>query len=219
MLKEVHTIYCLSGLGVDERAFNKIQIENVELIHIPWIDPLKNETLKAYAKRLFDVVKPPENYSVMGVSFGGMIAQEWAHLQKPKNCFLISTISDHKNLRPLLKIGGKMGLAKLMHPKLALICPPVLYYVFGTKERESRRLLKAIISDTDPKFLRWAMQAILHWKSDQVVEKFWIHGTNDHITQLPPHADFSVEAGGHFCVHTHGSEISGFVTKKFKHGR
>lgn len=213
MSESAPAIYCLSGLGVDERAFGKVELKNARLIHVPWIEPLKNEGLKSYAKRLFEKVNPPENYSVMGVSFGGMIAQEWSEIRSPEKCFLISTVSDHKNLRPLLKIGGKIGLSRLMHPKIALACPPLLYYFFGTKSKEDRLLLKQIISDTDPQFLRWAMGAILKWSIEKQVKGLRIHGSRDKITSAPDKIDYLITGAGHFCIFTHGKAISQFIDK------
>ena len=77
-------LYCLSGLGTDERAFKHIHIEGVELVHVPWIDFKENESLQSYAKRLFEATKPEDDYNLIGLSFGGMIAAEWekSKLQK-----------------------------------------------------------------------------------------------------------------------------------------
>ncbi len=76
-------LFCLSGLGVDHRTFKNLQLKDVELVHIPWIDPLKNESLTEYSRRLFESISIPEEYNLIGVSFGGMIAQEFEKIRKP----------------------------------------------------------------------------------------------------------------------------------------
>lgn len=154
-------IYCLSGLGVDHRAFLRIEIPDVELIHIPWIEASKDESLEAYAKRLFDKTVPEEGYSLIGVSFGGMIAQEWAKLQAPKHLILISTTSNYKDVKPLLRIPGKLGLNRLLHPKIASFFSPISNILFGARSKEDKHLLKSILKDTDPVFFRWATGALL----------------------------------------------------------
>lgn len=44
-------LYCLSGLGVDKRAFQNINVKGVELVHINWIDPVSNELLALYDRK------------------------------------------------------------------------------------------------------------------------------------------------------------------------
>lgn len=90
-------LYCLSGLGVDKRAFQNFHPEGIELVHINWIDPKKNEALEVYAQRLFETVDPEQDYNLLGVSFGGMIASEFAKIRKPKRMFFVSTIIHPKD--------------------------------------------------------------------------------------------------------------------------
>ena len=66
--KKKSRLYCLSGLGTDQRAFQNFSLENIELIHVPWIDFLENESLESYAKRLFDVANPENGYNLIGLS-------------------------------------------------------------------------------------------------------------------------------------------------------
>jgi len=42
------TVYCLSGLGADEKIFQRLQI-NARMKFIPWLQPFKNENIKHYA--------------------------------------------------------------------------------------------------------------------------------------------------------------------------
>ena len=74
----------MSGLGVDHRTFRNIIISNAEMINVPWIPPRNKESLKEYAHRLFESISPEQDTIYIGVSFGGMIAQEWALIQAPK---------------------------------------------------------------------------------------------------------------------------------------
>ncbi|MBK7885618.1 MAG: hypothetical protein IPJ81_18875 [Chitinophagaceae bacterium] len=71
------TIYCISGLGADERVFTKINIEGYQLKVIPWLTPLRNETLPQYATRMRSNIEE-ENPVMMGLSFGGMVSIEIA---------------------------------------------------------------------------------------------------------------------------------------------
>lgn len=211
----MQTLYCLSGLGVDESAFKSFHPKNVRLVHIPWISALKNETLTHYAERLFKSSNLPENYSLIGVSFGGMIAQEFAKIQPPASLFLVSSIQSGKQLPWGYRAGGKLRIHKIIPSKLLTTTTPLSYFLFGTKKREDKRLLREILKRTDPKFLKWAMHAILGWKNDTKHAGIVIHGSNDRILPVPLSSDYVIHGGGHFMIVTHSKQISDIVEKRF----
>lgn len=201
-------LYCLSGLGVDHRAFREIKIKGVELVHIPWIEPLKNEYLADYAERLFDTTAIPEEYNLMGVSFGGMIAQEFEKIRKPKDLFLVSTISDSSELPSLFRIGGRLKLYKLIPKVLLKKSNWFTNYLFGVKQKQDKILLKEILGDTDISFLRWAMGAIVQWKNNSISAGIRLHGGRDKILPKKENTDFFIPEAGHFMIATHGEKLS-----------
>lgn len=203
-------IYCISGLGVDHRAFGNISIANATLIHVPWIPAEKNESLSNYAKRLFDLHHPEKNTVYMGVSFGGMIAQEWASIQAPQKLFLVSTTDHYQKINTGLRIPGKLGLNRFLHPKIAVIFSSISYALFGVKTKKDKAMLKAILRDTDPYFFRWASGALLQWKATQNIPAILIHGAKDSIIRTPEKVDFLTN-GGHFTIYSEGTEISTFI--------
>jgi len=68
-------IYCISGLGADRRVFKNLKLE-AELIFVDWIIPKKKEHISSYASRLATVINQDEEFGLLGVSFGGLIAVE-----------------------------------------------------------------------------------------------------------------------------------------------
>lgn len=209
-------LFCLSGLGVDHRAFRNLHVEGVELVHIPWIDPLKKESLSEYAKRLFQSVSIPEEYDLIGVSFGGMIAQEFEKIRKPNNLFLISTISDRSELSRVFKFGGGLKLYKLVPRFFLTKFNWLMYPLFGVKSEEDKHLLGEILADTDLVFFRWAMGAIVNWKNDAVSGGIRIHGTKDKILPLRGKPEYIIPKSGHFMILTHGKEVSKLIAKQLK---
>lgn len=207
-------IYCLSGLGVDHRAFRNIKIDGVELVHIPWIDPIKNETLSAYARRLFDSANIPKEYNLMGVSFGGMIAQEFEKIQKPEHLFLISSISDRSQLSAIFKLGGRLKLYKVVPRFVVTRFNWLMNPLFGVKSKEGKRLFKEILVDTNLAFFRWAMGAIVGWKNTAVSQGIRIHGTRDRILPMRGKPDHVLPKSGHFMILTHGKEVSKIIEKR-----
>lgn len=204
-------IYCLSGLGVDHRAFQNIHIDGYELIHIPWIAPLKNESLSAYSQRLFETVSPEENYNLMGVSMGGMIAAEFAKIQQPQNLFLISTIDSCKELPMPFFIGGGLRLHQIIPPKVLFSFKRVTHFLFGVQEKEHQDLLYEILNDTDPAFVKWALNAILKWRNSTSNSGIKIHGDHDQILPLPKDTDHIIPNAGHFMIVEQGKEISKII--------
>lgn len=206
-------LYCLSGLGVDERAFQNIKAQGVELVHIGWIDPLPKETLKHYAKRLFDQMNPEDGYSLLGVSFGGMIATEFAKIKQPNKLYLISTMNSTSQLPFIFKIGSALRLYKIVPTGMVRQSNFITNYLFGTKTKEDKKLLNEILRDTDPKFLKWAIGAIVNWKNTAKPNGITIHGTNDKILPLHQETQYKIDDGGHFMIVNRGKEISAILEK------
>lgn len=204
-------MYYISGLGVDSRVFKRIDLNEYEMIHVNWIAPHRKESLETYSKRLFESVAPKDSYSVMGVSFGGMIAQEWAKIQQPKHLILISTAFNSTEISLPLRIGGKLGLTGLMSPRIALLFPRLLYYYFGVNSLESKQLLKDIIRETDARFMRWAAKALLNWTPSKQPLGIRIHGQKDKIIPAPNHSNLELKNSGHFCIYDDGIIISQFI--------
>ena len=85
-------IYCISGLGADERLFKHLHLPGHELVFVPWITPAKHESIGDYAQHLISIHNMEEGCAVLGVSLGGMVATEIALRIPVAHTILISTI-------------------------------------------------------------------------------------------------------------------------------
>lgn len=85
------TIYCISGLGADEKAFSRLSIEGYQLQIINWLKPLHNETLQEYATRMRETIKEEEPI-LIGLSFGGIMCTEIAKQIPVQKIIIISSI-------------------------------------------------------------------------------------------------------------------------------
>lgn len=207
-------LYCLSGLGVDRRAFQNIKAVGVELIHIDWIDPLPKETLEQYAERLFETVNPEDGYNLIGVSFGGMIATEFAKIKQPNKLFLVSTIYSRSQLNLLFKIGSALRLHKFIPSGLARKSNFITNYLFSLKDKKDKDLLADILKDTDPVFLKWAIDAITKWNNKIKPSGIVIHGSKDKMLPLKTEANYLINGGGHFMIVNRANEISSILEKE-----
>ena len=208
-------ILAISGLGADERIFNYLTLDH-EIVPIKWIAPSKKETIIAYSKRLiqeYNILKE-NDYAILGVSFGGLIAVEISKIVKPKWTILISSVETRSELPSIIKLIGKSKLLNLI-PK-EILKPPIFFaqFMFGTN---NKKLLKTILKDTDLNFNKWALEELTNWKNEtQLPNLIKIGGFNDKL--LPPKGTNTIliEHGAHFMIVDKAVEISNLINKKLK---
>lgn len=202
-------LYLIGGLGADERVFKYLNL-NTHTEIIQWIDPKPKEGLDSYAKRLLAQINSEEEFGILGVSFGGIVALEISKHLKPNKVILISSVETNDQLPKIYLTIGKSGILNII-PN-SLIKPPnlILSFLFGAKNTE---LLKEIIRDTKPAFIRWSLNSIVNWTNDSnTIETIRIHGTNDKLIPLKGKA-IKVKDGGHFMIADKAEEISKLVNK------
>ena len=88
---------------------------------------------------------------------------------------------------------------------------------FGIKPQQEKMLLKQIIHDTPPQFLKWAINEIINWENEIKPENVYhIHGYEDKIFPVrKTNADEKIN-GGHFMVYNKANEISKILIEKIK---
>ncbi|NME69047.1 alpha/beta hydrolase [Flammeovirga aprica] len=198
--------YCISGLGADHRVYENLELK-YEKVHLHWIKPLEGESLKDYAIRLSENINQDEDYVIIGVSFGGLIAVEISKILKPKLTVLISTIEKSDELPFQYRIFRKMNFLKLLPPSFFNLPPFIASILFGTKNP----LLRVILQDSDLNFTKWAILSLLRWTNSVSIENsLKINGTSDLILSSP-RSDFYIEKGHHFMIVDRAEEIGKII--------
>ena len=203
-------IYLLSGLGADKRVFDFIDLSGFKMNHVDWIAPADNESIESYATRLLGQIRTNRPI-IIGVSFGGMVTVEIAKQIETEKVILISSAKTRSDIPFYFRIIGQFGLNKLMPTRILKSVNGLTYWFFGTKTKKENELLKAIIRETDSKFLSWAIDKIVNWRNATLITNLThIHGTDDKI--LPSKtADINVSNGGHLMIVNKGKDISGHI--------
>lgn len=213
-------IYCISGLGADHRIFGKLHIPGYELIHVPWLPYAKDDTLPAYARKLFSFISD-EQAIIIGVSFGGMLAVELARLFPGCKVYIISS-AKRSNELGMPKSGVVPWIVKnRLLPAWALTIPnPLLLHYFGAVEQEDKQLLSSIIRESDGGFMKWAFKAMLLWPDKNCPENvLHVHGTADKIIPSEHvHPDVWIEDGTHIMVYNRAGVVSKIITDHLKDG-
>jgi hypothetical protein len=199
-------LYAISGLGVDSRVFHELELE-CELIPLEWIDPYENESIQSYSMRLAESIDQSEEFGVLGVSFGGLVATEISLKLKPKLTVLVSTAETKDGLTKVFKLIGKYNMNDYLSTNM--YDPPrrLSYFMFGTDNKQE---LDAILDDTDLVFTKWAVEELVNWENESRLENVInICGTDDRI--FPPTESENlhlIEGGGHFMIVDKAKEVS-----------
>ncbi len=200
-------IYAISGLGADKRVFEYLELHH-ELIPIEWIEPLPKESLSSYARRLAQVIDIQEEFGLLGVSFGGMVAVEISKLFRPKITILVASAETRQELRWIYRGVGKANILRFFPKGAFHISIRLAWILFGTRNP----ILKEILDDTDPAFAKWAAAAISQWDNQERIPNcLKISGSKDLI--LPPKDQnvVRIEGAKHFMIVDRAGEISRLI--------
>jgi len=207
------SLYLIGGLGADGRVFKYLNL-NIKTKIIQWIEPGRKEEISSYAFRLSKQINQDEEFGILGVSFGGIMAIEISKHIKPTKLLLISSVETKNQLPQKYLLLGKTQILKLIPNSFIKPPQPIFNFLFGAKNKE---LLKEIIRDTNPQFIRWALNTIISWSNDKKAnEVIRIHGTKDNLIPLKGRA-IEVKDGGHFMIVDKAKEISNLINEQMKY--
>lgn len=209
IFKAVKKLYIFSGLGADERIFRFLDLSGYDVSFIKWITPLKKEPIESYAKRLIEQITTPRPI-LIGLSFGGMMAIEVGKIIDTEKIIIISSAQTGRSLPFLYRMAGALNLHKLVPHKIFQHPNFLFNWLFSAKTEREKKLLAEILPDTDLSFIKWAVNAILHWKNEtKHPHLVHIHGDADRL--LPARKgsyDVNVIGGGHLMIASKADEMS-----------
>ena len=210
-------VYYISGLGADERVFTFLTVKNANESYIKWLDPHKKESISNYSKRLIDQIDISKPIILIGVSFGGIVAQEIAKHVHVEKLIIISSVKSFKEYGIDLKLVSYTKIYKVI-PSFILKWSNKLTadFYFGVKSKEQSKLLKNIIIDTDEKFMVWAIDIIMNWKNFEKTSAGIVHiqGDKDRIfTNRNLENVKWINGGRHFMIVNKSNEISDIINE------
>lgn len=204
--------YGIGGLGVDFRIFEKLELDFPFEI-IKWIPPEQEEPLAHYVVRFSKKIDVSMPFTLIGVSFGGMVAVELNKIVKPEQIIIISSAASKYELPLIAKAIKKLHLANIL-PQLAFKPPqPILDWFFGIDDPESRKVLNHLIDEIEFSFLRWALKEIFNWQNVDVPDNLIrIDGTADKLFPYKKYPDqFTVKDGTHLMIINKAEEVSSIL--------
>jgi pimeloyl-ACP methyl ester carboxylesterase len=204
------TCYFISGMGADRRIFKYIRLPmEVEAVFLDWI-PFKNgEGLSEYAERLSGNIDHSRPFVLVGLSLGGMLAVEIARRSAPVCTIILGSVPVSDQLPRYFRLAHRLRLLDILTPSF-FMSAAVAKRLFTRESRDDKALIRDMIRDCDPEFIRWAMRAVLRW-NNRIVPKplLHLHGSRDEVFPIwltrPTH---SIPGAGHLLVMTHAREVN-----------
>ena len=207
-------LYCLPGLGADHRVFQFLNISEAEIIPLHWLKPQKQESLKQYAVRMASQIDDEEFY-LLGLSFGGIVAREMCFARKPIKLLLVSSPDSRKSFPRFIQLSISLRLEVFASFRPFYSLNWITKWMFGPKSKESQKLLHQILKDTDPSFARWSLKTIRNWKAASPdVPTSRIIGERDRLVDFSETESQIVRDASHFMIVDEAETLSSWISKQ-----
>ncbi|MBB1150837.1 alpha/beta hydrolase [Myroides sp. NP-2] len=176
-------IYFFPGMSSTSLIFERLKWDTsvFDLHFLEWLPCEKNENLLDYTAKYIPLIQH-NNPILVGVSFGGIIAQELSKRIEVQKTIIISSVRSNREFPACFKWAKYTKLYKLI-PTHGVEFLLKLVARYGSDKQKNRvELYNRYLSIRDPHYLNWCIQTIVTWNQkeplDQVIH---IHGTKDEI--------------------------------------
>lgn len=183
--------------------------------HLHWIENTPNETLQSYAIRMAELIKH-ENPVLIGLSFGGIVAQEIAALRKVEKLILISTVKSRTELPWYFRLADRGNLINWL-PDAVFTKPNILIaFAFSLTRKQDKALLNSCFEIMSKQHLKWAVKQILNWQGAEYDSSVTsITCANDRIFTANRESGNFIVNGGHFAIFTKSKAMQKELNKAF----
>lgn len=200
-------------MGANKKVFERLNLDEYNLIFIDWLIPNKNEDIDNYAKRLaknIDISKP---VILIGMSLGGIMVQEISKLIDVDKIVIISSIKNREELPILYKLSSTLSLHKLI-PSIFFHNTKFLSKVlFGKNSKSIIKTMERYFTMRDIRYSRWAMDIVVNWTGSTFSDNLLhIHGTKDTVfpSKYINNATF-VENGTHLMIFNKANIVNNHI--------
>ncbi len=210
-------IYFVPGMAANSKIFEYLQLDSniYELHFLEWKIPTsKNESIESYAQRMCAEITN-KNPVLIGVSFGGVMAQEMSKLITTKKVIIISSVKSNLEFPKRLKLVVATKVYKLFPAKFIENLDSYIDYFLGDYQKHKIEAYKKYMSVRNADYLYWAIYTVLHWKQEATVDNIsHIHGTSDGIFPIKNIENpIKIENGTHAMILTKAKKIASEIDK------
>lgn len=204
-------VYFIPGMAAGKEIFGNISLpkERYETHILEWLIPEKNESLKDYSKRMAARIMEPDAI-LIGVSFGGVVAQEMSLLLKLKKLIIISSVKTRHELPRRMRWSSATGLYKLIPTTLVLSVEDLTKFAVGPRSRKRLKMYQKYLHVRNKEYLDWALEKMITWdRIRQIDGVVHIQGDKDPVfpvkyinTYIP------ISGGTHIMILNKAPEIT-----------
>ena len=216
----IRHIYFIPGTAANSKIFDRIKLpeDQFQFHFIEWIIPVsKNESIEAYVKRLCQQISHQKPI-LIGVSFGGIIAQEISKIIACEKVVIISSIKSNKELSKSLHIIKKTKLYRVAPTRFLFTFEKTLGFLFGKGVTKQIDVYRHYLSQRNSSYLRWSIKQALNWKqTSEIPGIIHLHGDSDFIFPIKYISNcIPIKKGSHAMILTKGKKISSILFEKFQ---
>lgn len=204
------TLYLIPGQGSDYRIYKYFKFQDFDTIHVKYIIPDENETMKSYAHKLSKQIDTNKTFSIIGVSLGGMLAVEMSEFLNPEEVIIISSAKNRNELPFRYKFMKKIPLNNIFGGNFLRTVAPTAQIIVEPDSRKERETCKSMLKNKNELFMKRSVNMIINWERYSNNSKIiHIHGNNDHTIPAGNLKNITiiVENGSHMMTLTRGEEI------------
>ena len=212
--EKMKKVYFIPGLGADSRSFGFLDLSFCEAHFVEWIQPAPDDTVASYAAKMFESIND-EKATVVGMSFGGMLATEIAKKHPETKVILIASAKTYREIPGYLRFWRHFPVYKLHSNKLKNYSGSFVLSILGARGPEQKKVQLEIMRDHNAGFIRWATGAIVNWNNTVIPKNVThIHGSADRLLPFRyVKADYTIQNGGHVMVMDQAEEISALLKR------
>lgn len=204
-------IYFVPGMAAGSEIFKNIRFpkDRYQVQVLEWLIPNKDESLTEYSKRMALRIKEPDAI-LIGVSFGGVVAQEMNQFLKLRKLIIISSVKTRQELPRRMKIAARTKAYKLVPTSLVLSVEDLTKFSIGPKTKKRLTLYQQYLHVRDKNYLDWALEKMVTWdRKEELPGVVHIHGEKDSVFPIKYiHHCTVINKGTHIMVLNRGREIT-----------
>lgn len=211
-------LYIISGLGADHKVLDKIAFpENLEVHHIPWLIPEKEEAFKHYVMRMAEGIDVQTPFYLLGYSFGGIMVQEIHKIKPAKKVVILGSIKSHGEKSLLMKVGAYTKLPHLLPRQLYTERATVIYTYLRKFIDPTNPKILDYFTVRDPYYLKWSIEKVADWKHAEDPEVIQINADQDIVFPIKnSKPDYVIKNASHLFPVSKHKEVSTLLQKILK---